>query len=140
MENGRLMTHLARMKSAFAEAQHVIKDCFSSQQKKQTFGAESLEKNFTKFELCEKTITLMQHVGRFQDSLQDLDDTLKDYKVINRKHEELAEKLVQKMVETTKNELMKFIPQPKEYGKPKKTYSIPGKASTHHKRHREKRH
>ena len=120
MENGRLMTHLARMKSAFAEAQHVINDCFSSQQKKQTFGAESLEKNFNKFELCEKTFTLMQHVGRFQDSLQDLEDTLKDYKVINRNHEELTEKLVQKVVETTKNELLKFIPQPEENSKPKK--------------------
>ena len=45
----------------------------------------------------------MQHVNRFQDSLQDLEETLKDYKVMNRNHEELREKLVQKMVETTKN-------------------------------------
>ena len=116
MDNARLMTHLAKMKSVFAEAQHVI----NGLQKNQTCSAQSLEKNFIKSDLCEKTFSLIQHVNRFQESLNDLDETLKDYKVINRNHEELTEKLVQKVVETTKNELRKIIPQPEENGKPKK--------------------
>ena len=120
MENARLMTHLARMKSAFAEAQHVINGFFSSEQRNQKFSVQSLEKNFTKGDLCEKTFSLIQHVNRFQESLKDLDETLKDYKVINRNHEELTEKLLQKVVETTKTEFMKLIPQPEENGKPKK--------------------
>ena len=120
MENARLMTHLARMKSAFAEAQHVINGFFSIEQKNQKFSVQSLENNFRKGELCEKTFSLIQHVNRFQESLKDLDETLKDYKVINRNHEELTEKLLQKVIETTKNEFMKFIPQPEENGKPKK--------------------
>ena len=120
MENGQLMTHLARMKSSFAEAEYVIDDCFGSEQRSKTFCAQSLNTNFNKNDFCETTFTLMQHVRRFKDSLQDLEEAVKDYKVINRNHEELTEKLVQKMVETTKNELMKFIPQPEENSKPKK--------------------
>ena len=117
MENGQSMTHLARMKSSFAEAEYVIDDCFGSEQRSKTFCAQSLNTNFNKNDFCETTFTLMQHVRRFKDSLQDLEEAVKDYKVINRNHEELTEKLVQKMVETTKNELMIFIPQPKENGK-----------------------
>ena len=84
-------------------------------------SSSSLNQKFNKADLITVTLQIMDNVSKFKETLTDLEATLNDYMAINKNHEAVTEKIIQKIADVTKAELKKCFPQSSQNEKvPKK--------------------
>ena len=84
-------------------------------------SSSSLNQKFNKADLITVTLQIIGNVSRFKDILTDLEANLNDYMAINKNHEAVTEKIIQKIADVTKAELKKCFPQSSQNEKvPKK--------------------
>ena len=110
--NSHAITLIDRLQSTYSKASDLISTQCRHKKSGKQLSAESLHKDFNKAELCLTLMTLIEHVWMFSECINDLAATLKDYKIINRTHEECTGKILQKFAEDIKIEIKKAIPQP----------------------------
>ena len=95
----------------------IIFDCSTGNR----INSSSLNQKFNKADLITVTLQIMDNVSKFKETLSDLEATLNDYMAINKNHEEVTEKIIQKIADVTKAELKKCFPQSSQNEKvPKK--------------------
>ena len=105
------------MKSTSAK----IKDLINKGSNGKEVSTKTLKEKFRKEQLITYTMQIIENIWNFDETLADLEATLNDYTDINQNHVELTEKILQKMVDVTKDELKKCLPQSNQKEKtPKK--------------------
>ena len=73
------------------------------------------------------TMQIIENIWNFDETLADLEATLNDYTDINQNHVELTEKILQKMVDVTKDEFKNVSPNPTKKKRHQKSESYPTK-------------
>ena len=112
--NSHAQTLIDRLRSIYSKTSEVISTHNRHKNGSKQLSAESLYKDFNKTELSLFLMTLIEHVWKFNECINDLAGILTDYKVINRIHDECTNKILQKFAEDVKTEITKAIPQPTE--------------------------
>ena len=117
LPNGMVNKLIQRLKFTSAN----IKDLINKGSNGKEVSTKILKEKFRKEQLITYTMQIIENIWNFDETLADLEATLNDYTDINQNHVELTEKILQKMVDVTKDELKKCLPQSNQKEKtPKK--------------------
>ena len=98
LPSGMMGILIRRLKSTYAQTN--VDNC-----------SKTVLEQYRKAELISVVMHIIENVTKFKQILTDLETTLNDYMVINSNHEEVTKKIVQKMADDTKVELIKCFPQ-----------------------------
>ena len=107
LPTGQVQQLIQRLKSTYAMTSHLINNCSTGN----NISVKILREKFNKAELSNMTMQIIENMWKSNETFADLEATLNDYTVINENHEEMTEKILQKLTEMTKVELTKCFNQ-----------------------------